>query len=364
MKNVRTLFAAASLAIAANATANAVDVSVPMDYRLIRNVVVNQLFTGEGQSARVWHDGKQCSFVDLSNPQIAGIGGEVKIDNNVHARLGTKLGGKCMTLVEWKGILETFQKPTLDATGNVLSFPVTKTSAIDSQGQALNIGQLQDLLQQAAAPKLAALKIDLNESRDDIVKTLLPYVGADESEQLYDTVNSLRFSQVKADAKAIVVKLAMNAGNLKKADKAAVEPLNDTEMNQWRQLWQDWRQSLDQSIERAPLPSEAADQKDVLRDVLSDADSAFEQGLSGRFDGNSDPVRVFLNQSWDKLGPLLRSASKQLPGAEGLRYLTLIAATDLIYELESIGSPLGLDISSNGLRKIARSYLKHKQGAG
>jgi len=329
---------------------------------LIRTVVVSQLFTGEGQSARVWHDSKQCSFVDLSNPGIAGVDGQVKIDNTVHARLGTKLGGQCMTLVEWRGILETWQKPTLDATGNILSFPVTQTRAFDNQGQPLNIGQLQDLLQQAAAPKLAALKIDLGQSRDDIVKTLLPYVGADDSEKLYDMVNSLHFSQAKATAQAIVITLAMDGRHLKQSGDTPVDVLNASEMQQWQQLWQGWRASLDQAIDRASLPADLANDKDLLHEVLSDAGSAFERGLSGRYDGDADPVRLFLNQSWDKLGPLLRSASGHLPGAEGLRYLTLIAATDLIHEVESFGSPLGLDMSSNGLRKAVRSYLKHQSG--
>jgi len=94
--------------------------------------------------------------------------------------------------------------------------------------------------------------------------------------------------------------------------------------------------------------------------VLQEAGSAFEQGLTAGKEGDHDPVRAFFNDSWDKLAPLLRTASKQLPGAEGLRYLTLIAATDLMYELEAIGAPLGLEISSNGLRKLARSYLAHE----
>jgi hypothetical protein len=59
---------------------------------------------------------------------------------------------------------------------------------------------------------------------------------------------------------------------------------------------------------------------------------------------------------------LLRRASTRLPGAEALQYLTLIAATDVMYQLDSFTRPLGLEVSAYGLRKLARAYLHHEAG--
>lgn len=359
MKPLRSIILAAGLLLSASSQAREISLPITLNYDLVRNALLQQLFTGQGQTARVWKDGKQCSFLDLSDPHIAGENGQIKIGNHVHAQIGTKLGGGCMTMIAWNGILETFQQPTLDATGNQLNFPITRSNAYDSNGQALNIGQLQELLQKAAAPKLAALKIDLNQSRADIIKTLLPYVDGNDSEQLYDMVNSLRFNQVKVGDKAMVVNLGFSSPNLKAADKQPAAPLNAQELQQWHAVWQDWQASLDKAISQAPLDGELAGSRGTLQKILQQAGTAFDQGLSGNY-SDGDPVRQFLDSSWDEMAPLLRSASKQFPGAESLRYLTLIAATDLMYELESIGSPLGLEISSNGLRKIARNYLANK----
>ncbi|MDD2761273.1 MAG: hypothetical protein PHH11_13410 [Methylomonas sp.] len=361
MKLLRPFLFATSLVLATTGFAREINVSVPLNYRLIQNVLVNQLFTGQGQTARLWQDGKQCSFLDLSDPKIGGDGEQVKIDNTVHAQFGAKMGGKCMTLVQWNGILETFQKPTLDNTGNVLSFPVTRIEAFDHNGQSLNIAQLKDLLHQVVAPRLADLKIDLNASRDDIVKTLLPYVPAEDSEQLYDSVNSLRFNSVKADNNSILIDLGF-ASKLKKPDNQPAAVFSAGELRQWQSIWQDWQASLDKAIAQAPIQGELAQSRNMLRDVLQKAGVAFEKGLAGEHGEGDDPVRAFLKDSWNELAPLLRTVSQQLPGAEGLRYLTLIAATDLMYELESIGSPFGLEISANGLRKIARSYINHQAG--
>ncbi len=361
MAKIHTIFLATGLLLsAANSLASETKISVPMDYRLIRNVLVNQLYTGEGETARLWKDGKQCSFLDISNPQIGGENGQVKINNNIHARIGMTLGKNCIPAIEWSGVLETFQQPTLDATGNVLSFPVTRANAYDRNGQQLNIGQLQDLINNAVQPKLAALKIDLNEQRDDIVKTLLPYIDADDTEKLHDTVNSLRFKRAEAGDKALLIDVGFSGLKQKKADTRPVAAFTADELQQWQTVWKTWERNLENSLNRPPLDKQTEADKALLREVLQDAGAAFEKGLTASDAGDNDPVRAFFNDSWDKLGPLLRTASKQMPGAEGLRYLTLIAATDLMYELESITAPLGLEISSNGLRKLARAYLAHE----
>lgn len=359
MTLLRLLLLASSLWVTTPLQATEINIPVPVDYRLIQNVLVSQLFTGEGQTAQLWQDGKRCSFLDLSNPHISGVKQQVKIDSNVHAQFGAKMGGKCMALIKWNGVLQTLQKPTLDKSGNVLSFPVTSVNAFDKNGQALNIEQLQNLLQKVVAPRLADLKIDLNKSRGDIVKTLLPYVSSADSEQLYDAVNSLRFASVKADDHGILLNLAFTS-NLKKPSNQLADRFTPDELQQWRTLWKNWQTSLDQAIAQIPLDGELVQSRNTLHNMLEKAGIAFEKGLTEDYSQDDDPVRTFIKASWNELAPLLRSASKALPGTEGLQYLTLIAATDLMYEVESIGSPFGLEISANGLRKIARSYIKHK----
>ncbi|WP_426991376.1 hypothetical protein [Methylomonas sp. CM2] len=63
MSTLRTLlFTGGVLLTAQVAQAREINVPVPMEYGLIRSVLVNQLYTGAGETARVWKDGKQCSF--------------------------------------------------------------------------------------------------------------------------------------------------------------------------------------------------------------------------------------------------------------------------------------------------------------
>ena len=101
--------------------------------------------------------------------------------------------------------------------------------------------------------------------------------------------------------------------------------------------------------------------RDTLMEILLESRSAFQAGLKEHDANGDDPVRVFFTQTWQRLAPQLKTLAKELPEIQGLRYMTFIAATDVIYELENIGAPLGLDISSDGLRRLARILMAGKQ---
>ena len=359
MSILQTLLLSISLLLISTSVNSAeTSVTVPLDYQLMRKVLINQLYTHSGQTARLWKDSKECSFLDLAEPQIAAENHLVKIDNKVHARIGMLLAGKCIPALEWRGILQTLQQPKLDATGSVLSFPVSQIHAYEANGQPLNIGQLQDVINKAVQAQLSDLKIDLNQSRNDISKTILPFINAEDTEALHDTLNSLRFKKVEVDEDALSIKLGFNGFKKKKQSVQAVPVFSAEEMQKWRQLWQNWRQNLEKGFNQPLLAAQSEQDKTSLHEVLQDADLAFQQGLS-EDGGAADPVREFFKDSWDKLTPLLRNVSKQMPGAEGLQFITLLAATDILYQFDNIAAPLGLEISATGLRNMVRAYLAH-----
>ena len=339
-------------------------ITVPIDYALIRNILVDQLYTAPNTSAHLWGDNRGCSYLDLSDPQIDGQQGLVRIINHVHARLGTAMNGNCMTLLEWTGKLETFQQPRLNAEGTVLSFPVTQAIAYDSSGRNLTINQLQDLITRFAEPRLASVKIDLNETRHDIEKTLDQFVSASNKPQIQSLLDSLKFSDVKAKDSGLIVnmgfELPVQPKNIK-TEKSPAPAFTEREMKQWRATWQEWDTFLTDAINQATADSQSEEARETLLDILLDARVAFQAGLTSQNGSGKDPVRVFFNTTWDRLGPVLRTISRELPGAEGLRYLTFIAATDVLYQLETLSPPLGLDISSEGLRRLGRLLIAKRQ---
>ncbi|MEQ1544860.1 hypothetical protein [Methyloglobulus sp.] len=348
--------------IAKTGAADPYSLPIQLDYGLIKKAVVSQLFTGQGGAAEVWNDKHNCSFLKLYNPRISGEGGQIKLMNDVQAQLGKSFAGQCIPFLAWNGALETYQKPTISADQSVLSIPVTKANAYDKEGRQLAIAQLQDLILKVAAPKLAEVKLDLNKSRGDMERTLTGFLPKENAGEIKKILSSLKFSGAEANDAGVNIKLAFDAP-LKKVTPKPEAPFTEAEQKQWQANWQEWDGFLSKAINQAASETQSPELRDTLTEILLESRSAFQAGLKAQSPESGDPVRVFFTQTWQKLAPQLRTLAKQLPEVEGLRYLTFIAATDVMYELENVGAPFGLEISSDGLRRLARMVMAGKQQA-
>jgi hypothetical protein len=348
------------LLFAKNSTADQLSVPMQIDYSLIKKVLVSQLYTGKNNSAELWNDRQGCSYLRLSNPDVNGKNGQIRLLNEVQAQFGTGLGGQCLTVLQWEGVLETLQQPTLDSEHSVLSFPITSATAYDREGHHLTINKLQDLIKRFAEPKLAAVKIDLNESRSHIEQTLTHFLPKNNAAEVDAVLKSLRFGSIEAKNDGISMKLNLNAP----PQKTVAEPapaFSEAEQQQWQSAWQEWETFLSSAIEQAANDTKSPELRETLMEILTDSREAFQAGLKEHDADSSDPVRIFFTDTWVRLTPTLKTIAKELPDIQGLRYITFIAATDVIYELEKLGAPFGLDISSDGLRRLARILIAGKQ---
>ncbi len=340
-------------------SADALSIPLQIDYPFIKKMLVKQLYKGEGQTAEVWNDHKGCSFLKLSNPRLDGQKGQIHLLNQVQAQFGTGLGGQCLTLLAWSGTLETFQQPRLESENSILRFPVTQVNAYDDNGKQLAIDKLEDLLKRVAGPKLADLKIDLNDTRVDIQKTLVKFLPQQNVAEIQEVLNSLKFNKVNAGDKAIAVNLAFNAPK-QSADNMAAPVFNEAEQKQWAVIWQEWDSFLTKSIDQIAKSKQSPELRDNLTEVLLDSRASFQAAISSQHN-DTDPVRSFFTRSWDRLAPELKKLTGDIPNIQGLRYLSLIAATDVMYELEKLSAPFGMNISADGLRRLGRMLIAGKQ---
>jgi len=67
-----------------------------------------------------------------------------------------------------------------------------------------------------------------------------------------------------------------------------------------------------------------------------------------------DPVPALFVATWARLAPVLRDLQTGLPGETAVRYLSFIAAADALHAVEALGPGSGLEISADGLRRLAR----------
>ena len=347
------------LAFADTSLAEPYKLPLQLDYGLIKKAVVSQLFKGESGSVEVWHDKKGCSSLKLANPRISGQNGLLKLINDVDAQIGTSLAGRCLTLLNWRGDLESLHRPTISAEGSTLSIPVSQVTAYDSQGRKVTVDKLQELLTKVVQPKLAEVKVDLNKSRTDIEKTLAGIVPKAYTAEVKPTVDSLKFSHAEANDKGVKVELAFDAPAPKALPKAEA-PFTEAEQKQWQSIWREWDAFLSDAVEKAAKDAQSKELREALNETLQESRSAFQSAMKAQKPETGDPVRTLFIHTWEKLSPQLHTLAKQLPEVEGLNYLTFIAATDIIYQLNNLGAPFGLELSSDGLRRIVRLLMANK----
>jgi len=95
--------------------------------------------------------------------------------------------------------------------------------------------------------------------------------------------------------------------------------------------------------------------RDTLFEILLDLRLELVDSLAEPPRDGSDPVRSLFVRTWEHLVPVLQAVAEQQSDYQSaVRYLTFIGAGDLLRTLDRAGPGVGLDISSDGLRRLAQ----------
>ena len=71
-------------------------------------------------------------------------------------------------------------------------------------------------------------------------------------------------------------------------------------------------------------------------------------------DRANDEVRSWFLDSWKRLSPIIRGIALEQEGQEHLLWLSVLSATDALNALDQLGPSIGLEISADGLKRLAR----------
>ncbi len=101
--------------------------------------------------------------------------------------------------------------------------------------------------------------------------------------------------------------------------------------------------------------------RDALLDALIESRYRLRDALSEGPDAETDTVREWFLNSWQALAPTVRRIGLEQSGQEHLLLLGVITAGDALEALDRLGPSVGLDISADGVRRLARMI---NEGAG
>jgi hypothetical protein len=349
LRSIVVLFLAAS-------SANAREVRLPLTVSatMIRDALVEQVFTAPGKQALFWGEPGECSFFYLEDPVAETRDGVLSVRAHGEARLGTDFIGGCFSPLTWSGQLEALEKPRLD--GWSLLFEVVDSHVYDERGEKASLtGRLWDRIKETVHPRLEAVRIDLAEPFQELRAMLPLLLSADEEAAVRGTLDTLRpvATAVTEHGVTVLASLEVPDAPVAVAPPAPEAPLTEPEIEAFTQHLNQWDAFVTFVVKELGQRTLREETRQALLATLLEARYEILQAL-GAPKRSEDPVRSLFVSIWGTLRPLAEEIARELPGAEAVRLVTFLAAGDALVAFDEIGPTFGVEVSADGLRRLAR----------
>lgn len=351
----RALGVALALCLGGNpARAAEVSVDLRFDYALVQMLLLEQVFTTGNQSLQAMRDGAGCNFLVLSDPVVGGAGGRLRIRSKARARVGTAIGSRCLVVAQWSGFVETDQTPVLDPTGSRVQFHTLDSRLLDEDARPAEVaGVVWDLVKQHVHPRLDTLTFDLDGALGEIRGVLPLMLARGDAERTRHILDSLSLTRIQVGDQAIEMTTRLDVPEVAAAARGPAAPLSAAELASWQAAWQRWDAFLTFVVKLVARDNAGEELRLALQEVLISARYDIAEILAAEPVG-VDPVPELFVRTWERLAPVLREVRTGLPGETAIRYLSFMAAADALASIQALGPGAGIDVSADGLRRLAR----------
>ena len=343
------------LSLASLARAEPVQLPITMDYDLLRSLFIYQVYTSSGQRAVALDADEGCSKIELWEPELGPEGNYIRLGSRIKVRAGLSLGGQCRQPVDWEGFIEVVQRVWIEPGTWTLRFETMDSRLFNKNRERSKVSKvLWDLVKSHLHDYLDRTRIGLSPPVEEI-KGLLPLVFAPEEQpKVRRWIDSLAPGPIRVGPEAVQVFLKMEVETPPPAGPTGPEKaLSAQEMDRLTQVWEVWDAYLLsglQSLVGKPLTRE---EKGVIFDTVLQTRHHFNQALMSR-QPDRDLVRQQFIFAWQRLAPIFRKHLTSSPSASLISYLAFFSASDALAALDKLGPTLGLEISRNGLIRLAR----------
>ncbi len=330
-----------------------VPLSLPLPF--LESVLREQAFTGPGDSARIGDDGSGCQYLVLRQPSLGPGGKHVRVRAHAEARLGHKVAGRCLVLTNWYGQLEFDQLPTVAADGRTVILRTVGWRAFKPDGSpdsvSTTIGQWLDGY---LPSRLKETRISVVRPVSELEQLLVSMIGTDATGSARSVLNGVRIDSAAAREDAVLVTLGIEVAAAAAPSRQQEAALTDRELARLSNRLDEVDAFFTYTIKS--IASDVGDDPSALLDVLVELRHDLIDILASRERQSTDPAGALFVSAWEGLTPLLRLAAEADQTAS-LRYLTFIGAGDALNAVEDLGPAAGIEISSDGLRRLARILL-------
>jgi hypothetical protein len=290
----------------------------------------------------------RCRYLKLANPKVAAVDGRLRFVGDGAAAVGVELMGNCQNAAVWRGEVQLTLVPRLDRAGR-LRMRIVDSKLADASGRAPSAaGFIWDLSKRQLHPRLQRFSFDLEAIRSSLLDVVRSAAPPEHAAELEDALAQLRILQPRVEPGAIVIPIALevpDAWLTAPTAAASTAPLTEAELDALDKAVQPWDAFLLYSIKQLALDNEDSELRKRLLALLLDSRHQLAAMLAGETRAAGDPVRALFIDAWSEMRTILADA----------RYTLFLDAGDALLALDSAAPGLGMHLSADGLRQLARS---------
>lgn len=335
--------------------ARSIDVPLILQQSFLQNQVDNQLFSGDSERLRVWDDGKDCNRLELAEPELQLQNGRVHTRSRAYAQIGTALAGRCLSFLNWQGFVEIEQEPALGIEPGTVRFRVVDSRVYSEDGESPGVlGTVWRWVKKYAHPRFERLRVDINPLLTEIGQ-LVPLLYPDQPQPVRRILEGVRLTSVSIGGEKLQLTLGLDLPprfmETLTVDEQA--PLTAAELERWQRTWQQWDAFLTNFIKQAGNDAVSREVRTDLLAVLLEARGDLLPVLTKPASDN-EPIAELFAATWQRLEPVLRTLSEELPPDSASHYAAFMAAADVLATLQAMEEQTGFSLNADVLRRLAR----------
>lgn len=351
-----------AVALPSAGRADMVEVPLLVETRFVAAAVEQALELDETGRGQIRSDA--CNRVELSDLVLATPDVELLASVAVRAVTGVQAMGRCRGPSPWHGRMVVALQPAVEAGGRAVTFTPARAELVRPDGSpGLLSRPTRALAENLVLPRMGRARLDLGESLATIDGLLASSIAPGSRA----FTEGARIHELAVVDAGLALSLGLAVDMAPDVAAAVEPPLVEAELAQWQRLEDELDGFLTTVISALAAPPASADLRLELLAVLLDARHAIAEAFSEEQnsdrhtedDFDVDPVRRIFLESWDRLRPWLADLDgSDVTGLESdLRLAAFMAGGDALRALDALGPAFRLEISSAGLRRLARLLL-------
>jgi len=299
-------------------------------------------------------------YLHSEEPRLYIRDSQPHFSTRILAQLGFKFLGIWPVALKWNGSIDMTLSPYVDEQWQ-LRYHIVDSIIYDKAGGKPKLsGLVWNLSKRFLHPRLEGFSLDLRPPQQEIAAFLKACTSPAEMAQVDAALKSITFGTLRIDINGIVVPLILTVPDSQLAAEMPLSseaPLDSAEIEIFQKVLEPWDAFLVFVIKSAGSDFVDAKMREQLFDLLISSRYQLLPILTGEVAPDAgDPLRALFVDAWHELRFIIEEAEERgLIQEQPLRYMTFVNAGDALLALDAAVPRLGMQITSDGLRRLART---------